>query len=158
MSYVDSDGANRRHTFDFVVKLHNGTRTAIAVKPVAKVESSGIAETVDRIRDQCPRAFADRFEVRTGDHITRNRAANARLILKSRRMRNDSAIAEVRRIASTLVGSVRVCDLLAASRNDGLGFMAVASLIGDGVLEHVGPGRISHNSAVRLGRKLARTH
>jgi hypothetical protein len=158
VKYVDSDGINRRHTFDFIVELTDGSRTAIAVKPAPKVASSGIAKTVDLIRQQCSRDFADRFEVRTGDHITRNRAANARLILKSRRMQNDSAIAEVRKVASTLVGTVRICDLLAASRNDGLGFMAVASLIGDGVLEHVGHGRISHNSAVRPGRKLTRSH
>jgi hypothetical protein len=140
------------------VKLHNGTRTAIAVKPVAKVASSGIAETLDRIRESCPRAFADWFEVRTGDHITRDRAANARLILKSRRMHNDRALADVRNVVSTLRGTVKILDLLAASHSDGHGFMAVVNLIGAGELEHVSPGRISYNSAVRPFRKMNQSH
>ncbi|WP_048710271.1 hypothetical protein [Microvirga massiliensis] len=151
VEYVDADGVVREHTFDFVAILEDGTRTAIAVKPASKVGSSGIESTLDLIRAQVP-AFADRFEVRTGNHITRDRAHNARLILRALRTRNANDVAAVMAIASTLRGSVRIGALLAASRNDGHGFMAVACLIGDGVLEHVGPGRISHASLVRPAR------
>jgi hypothetical protein len=158
VSYIDSNGVVREHTFDFVAHRTDGTRTAVAVKPATKVVSSGIAETLNLIRAQCPPSFADHFAVRTGDHITRDRAADARLILKSRRMCNDGAIAEVKAIASTLRGAVKISDLLTVSRNDGHGFMAVVRLIGDGVLEHVGPGRISYDSAVRPAREFTPNH
>jgi len=158
VTYVDADGRERKHTFDLVVDLKDGSRLNIAVKPAAKVASSGIEDTLERIRAQSARPPNERFVVRTGDHITRDRAADARLILKSRRMRDESVIAEVGAVASTLRGTVPIASLMEASRNDGHGFMAVVALIGDGVLEHVGPGRISRASRVRPASKTTHAH
>lgn len=155
--YVDTDGVERRHTFDFRMKDRSGRRTAIAVKPARKVESSGIRRTLDVIQGQA-KGFADSFEIRTGDHITRDRAFNARLIVKALRMRNVEDVAAVMAVASTLRGTVSIGSLLETTRNDGHGFMAVVCLIGDGVLEHVGPARISRDSAIRPTRNETRTH
>ena len=47
--------------------------------------------------------------------------------------------------------------VLATPHNFGHGFMAVACLIADGVLEHVGPSRISIDSLVRLRRTAVTT-
>ena len=76
VEYVDEDGVVHQHTFDFVADHEDGTSTAIAVKPARRVERSGVQKTLDLIRDQRT-DVADRFVVRTGDHITRDRAANA---------------------------------------------------------------------------------
>lgn len=158
VEYIDSEGVTRKHTFDFLIRKTDGSRTAFAVKPAAKVASSGTADVISAIRSQCPRGFADSFEIRTGDHITRNRAYNARIVAKGIRMRNAEDVAAVNAVASTLCGSVKISTLLAASRNDGYGFMAVLCLISDGVLEHVGTDRISHDSIIRIVHIVTRTH
>jgi hypothetical protein len=77
IGYVDDK--QRKHTFDLVAHLKSGQKTAFAVKPSKRVASSGITETIDLIRAQAPKGFADDFAVRTGEHITRVRADNARL-------------------------------------------------------------------------------
>ncbi|MFD0463512.1 hypothetical protein ACFQY9_18350 [Microvirga aerilata] len=158
ITYIDVDGRERNHTFDLVVDLKDMTRLNIAVKPAAKVASSGIEETLELIRATSTKGRRETFVLRTGYHITRARAADARLILKSRRMRDDACIAEVGAVASRLRGTVRIADLMAATRNDGHGFMAVVCLIDDGVLDHAGPGRISADSAVRPARKPTESH
>ena len=158
ITYVDADGRRRSHTLDLIADLRGGIRLNIAVKPASKVRSSGIEDTLERLQAQSARGPNERFVVRTGDHITRDRAADARLILKSRRMRDEAVIAEVGAVASTLRGTVPIATLMAASRNDGHGFMAVVALIGDGVLEHVGPGRISPASRVRPASNTTHAH
>lgn len=151
VAYIDDHGVRRWHTFDFLVVMNDGSRTAYAVKPARNVERSGLRRIVELIRQQRP-DFADRFVILTEEQITVDHAANARLIIKSRRMRNEDHIAAVMAVVSRLGGSVKIADLLAATRNDGHGFMAVVCLIDIGVLEHAGPGRISHDSAVRPAR------
>lgn len=157
VEYVDTDGVVRQHTLDFVADLEDGTRTAFAVKPARRVGPSGIGRTLELIRDQRP-GVADRFVVRTGDHITRDRAANARLLHRALRGRDEAHIADVKAVASTLRGCVAIHEILAASRDPGQGFMAVACLIADGVLEHVGPGRLSIDSFVRPRRTTGTNH
>jgi hypothetical protein len=152
VEFVDHYGEVRKHTFDFIADLKDGSRTAIAVKPAQKVGSSGIGETLDLIRAQLPRDVADTVELRTGDHITRARAFNARLIFRARRTRSEDDIATIMAVASTLRGTVKLSALLGATRSDGHGFLAAVCLIGDGVLEHVSPGRITIHSLVRLAR------
>ncbi|WP_457093358.1 hypothetical protein [Microvirga sp. P5_D2] len=158
VEYVDRDGVVRTHIPDFRVELRDRTRISIDVKPAIKVGSSGIEDTLDLIRSQSKGGFADCFVLRTGEHITRDRAADARLIHKARRMRNEDHVREVLAVASALIGSIRIDALLAATRNGGYGLMAVVCLIGDGVLEHVGPGRISHDSFVRPAPTATRSH
>uniref|UniRef100_A0A9E7ZXC6 TnsA endonuclease N-terminal domain-containing protein n=1 Tax=Bosea sp. NBC_00436 TaxID=2969620 RepID=A0A9E7ZXC6_9HYPH len=154
VEYVDEDGVVHNHTFDFVADHEGGTSTAIAVKPAHRVGPSGLEKTMELIGNQQP-GFADRFVVRTGDHITRDRAANARLLHRALRGWNEADIADVMAVVSTLRGTVAIRAVVATSRTFGHGFMAVACLIAHGVLEHVGPGPISIESRVRLRRKTA---
>ncbi|WP_157733075.1 hypothetical protein [Bosea sp. AS-1] len=154
VEYVDEDGVVHNHTFDFVADHEDGTSTAIAAKPAHRVGPSGLEKTLELIGDQQP-GFADRFVVRTGDHITRDRAANARLLHRALRGRNVADIAEILAVTTTLRGSATITAILANSRNFGRGFMAVACLIADGVLEHVSKGPISINSLVRVRRTTA---
>lgn len=157
VEYVDEDGVFREHTFDFVADHADGSSTAIAVKPARRVGPSGIEKTLGLISTQQPRT-ADRFVVRTGDHITRDRAANARLLHRALRTWNEADIADVMAVASTLRGTAPIRAMVATSRTFGHGFMAVACLIAHGVLEHVSPGPISIESRVRLRRKTATNH
>ena len=146
----DDNGVKRKHTIDYVATLNNGTRTAFFVKPAKRVKSSGIEETVDLIREQTPKIFADHYEIRTGEHITRVRAENARLIHRARRTRCEEDIAIIAKVAATLRGAVTIQSLLAASMNNGNGFYAVVCLIDDRILDHVGHGLITYSSLIKL--------
>lgn len=151
VEYVDENGEIHQHTIDLVADMKSGTSTAFFVKPAERVEPSGIRKTVDFIRSQQP-SIANQFCIRTEEHITRDRSANARLLHRALRSRDSDDIAAVLGFANTLRGSMTIRDVLSVTRNDGFGFMALLCLIADGVLEHVGPGRISRNSFVRLCR------
>lgn len=148
----DDNGVKRKHTIDLVASLKNGTRTAFFVKPAKRVKSSGIEKTVDLIREQAPRDFADHYEIRTGEHITRVRAENARLIHRARRTRCEEDIAIIAEVATTLRGAITIQTLLAASLNNGNGFYAVVCLIDDRILDHVGQGLITYSSLVKRHR------
>ncbi|MGH2322769.1 hypothetical protein, partial [Enterococcus faecalis] len=45
---------SHRHTFDFLVINHDGSRIYIAVKPAKRVERSGIRTTLSLIVNQLP--------------------------------------------------------------------------------------------------------
>lgn len=145
--YRTPDGRFHRHTFDFLATLVDGTRVAIAVKPTAKVERSGITAVLDLIRTQVPN-FADRFVLRTEKHITKTRAANAQLIVRSRRGRNEDDVTAVRTVVASLTGSMRIDDIVTLSNLGGRGFNAVICLIDDGVLAPVREERIDYRTPV----------
>lgn len=147
VEFADDDGEMHRHTFSFVVDHDDGTVTAIDVK-FGRVGRRS-EERFALIRRHNP-GFADRYLVRTGEHITRDRAADARLMHRALRTRNETDMAIVMCVARTLKGAVSIETLLAATRDDADGFIAVVCLIAEGVLEHIGPGRISHSSSVCL--------
>ncbi|KJS34803.1 MAG: hypothetical protein VR70_17005 [Rhodospirillaceae bacterium BRH_c57] len=138
--YVTPDGRTRGHTFDFLVRTVDGRRLAIAVKPEAKVERSGIQATLSLVRAQVGSRFADAYLLRTDRHITRERVFNAQLLLRSRVCRIEADVAAVWAIAGTLPGKFRLADIVAHAGIGARGFNAVICLIDDGRLE---PGEAS---------------
>src|SRR3546814_1807648 len=90
------------HTFDFLVLGKNGRRVAVAVKPESMVDSSGILETLACIEQQMPKRFAHAVRLCTRKHISRDRAKDARTILRYRSTRNEKDIAAVRSEEHTL--------------------------------------------------------
>lgn len=148
VEYTSMDGRWHQHTFDFLVTTQDGTRIAFAVKPSARVDKSGIKTVLGLIRNQHP-DFADRILLRTEQHITKTKAFNTRLILRSRRGRNDEDVDTVRHVATTIHGRMRIDDLVGLTGLEGRGFNAVVCLIDDGVLALDGNGRIEHRALVR---------
>ncbi|MBD2746623.1 hypothetical protein IC232_07900 [Microvirga sp. BT688] len=146
--YFGENGEIRRHTFDFLVVLHNGRRIAIAVKPQAHVVSSGIEDTLERIRTQSGTLFADTFLLRTEAHITTVRATNARLIFEAFCQRDTEHVEAVHAFVRTLAGAVPIRDLARASGLGPEAFNAIVCLIGDGVLKLHAPVCISPDAFV----------
>jgi hypothetical protein len=153
VSYIRRDGRGARHTFDFLVETMSGARIAYAVKPLAKVGSSGIEETIALIRRQTGDAFADRFEICTEEHLPRLKVDDARLILRSRACRNHEDVRATSQVAAGLRGTVPIRSLVAMSglpparaRN------AVVNLIDEGGLELAGGTHIGDLAMVRLRR------
>ena len=132
--YVTPDGQEHSHTFDYLTELVNGTRTAFAVKLDRSLVSSGIEGTLALIREQSLRGFADRAVLITDTTATRNRAHNAREILKARAMRNAADVRAMAEVVACLNGDVRLCHLVDAAGLGGRGRNAVVCLIDEGVL------------------------
>lgn len=149
VTYRNDQGQTRTHTFDFLVVTEDGRRQAIAVKPEAKIESSGIREVLTRIETQVGTGFADDYLLRTERHITRDRVFNAQLISRSRRSRDSSDIAAIREIVDDLPGSVRIANIVGHSKLGARGFTALVCLIDDAWIEPVGTGRIDYITSVR---------
>lgn len=147
--YIAADGRTRSHTFDFLAITTNGMRLAIAVKPAAKVERSGVQKTLDRIREQVGSRFADAYLLRTDQHVTPDRVYNARLILRSRLGRADSDVDTVRAIVGNLAGTFRVADVVMQSKLGARGFNGLVCLIDDGWLEPVDNSRIGYLTSLR---------
>lgn len=152
VSYLDDRGRLRRHTFDFRVTTRIGKRLAIAVKPSARVDRSGLPRILQQIEMQTGNAFADHFLIRTEEILTSNRRFNADFVIRSLRARNDDDVEAVRTIARSLNGAVEVRDVVALSGLGARGLCAVACLIYEGVLQIAGTYRIGPYCPVRFVR------
>jgi len=148
VSYKDQTGKTRSHIFDFLAVTFDGKRIAIAVKPECKLEKSGIQDTVSLIREQVGRRFADHYLIRTERQITRNRVANAELILRSRLCRNEADVAKMHELISSLHGATSISSLVAHSGLGARAFNAVVCLIDLGDLQTVGDIRIGYLASV----------
>ncbi|TWB12966.1 hypothetical protein FBZ89_12267 [Nitrospirillum amazonense] len=134
VDYRDEHGRGRRHTFDFLFEVVGGTRIAVAVKPSAKVERSGIARTLDLIRRQV-RGFADHYALRTERHATPTMVQNAEWILQARRMRDPGQVAAMAKFTATMAEPAAMAAVVMQS---GLGpgaWNALVNLIDEGAVE-----------------------
>ena len=134
VTYTDDAGIARRHTFDFLVYLTDGTRIYVAVKPAEKVERSGIRRTVELIAQQLPPAIADRIVIVTDTDFTRVDRYNAQQAFECLRFPISADDDLIERMTSTLLGSVKIADLVSASGLGGTGFRAVVRCIATGML------------------------
>lgn len=113
VEYVDADGVVRTHVFDWHIALENKKRFAIAVKPFDKVESSGLATTIDLIRKQrAHRKFADGIVIFTDRDVTRDDAANAKQVLRSRRFRDNAEVQTAANELRSVNGNILFGDLV----------------------------------------------
>ncbi|PSH65307.1 hypothetical protein [Phyllobacterium sophorae] len=151
--YVDSQGKQHWHTFDLAARLTSGERGAYPVKATSMVERSGIAEELNHIRDQGSAPWADRICLRTGEHMSRDAADNARLIADATRWKNAADVEVVREFARTLVGSIAIRTLTDATIPAAAGMQAVLCLLAEGFLNLSGTGLIEYSSHVQLWTK-----
>lgn len=148
VAYMDGN-TPRRHTFDFLVINHDGSRMYVAVKPVARVERSGINTTLRLIAAQLPPGTATVHLVTDADfsYADRYNATQAFDFLRFPVKEHDEAIAA---LAADMAGSVRISDLVEASGLGAMGFRAIVRLIVHRVLEPLNPReRITHESFIR---------
>lgn len=151
VEYVDDDGVKCTHTFDFLVTLRDGRRIAVAVKPAAKVESTGIKRIVDLIAEQMSPAFAGYVTLVTDKSLTIDDRINAQLIHAVSDDNEPEDDAVVARLVKKLRGETTVGKLVAASGLDGYGFRAVVRSIGAGHLMLTGNCVIDDDSVVTRG-------
>lgn len=146
--FVDDYGRERRHTFDFQLKLMNGTAGLVAVKPAALVENTGIGRTVELIAEQIPPSRADWVLLFTELDLSPIDLFNAQVIHHARRdpwPEDDAAFAELLR---RLKGKTTIGALAARCGLAGYGFDAVVRAIADGKLSLLEYGMLDDNRVV----------
>ncbi len=147
--HVDDAGKEKKPVFDFVADGHAGADLAIAIKPERKRASSGIDETIARVRTQRP-DFTAEAEVWTEVQLSRCAEHNAGLILRSRRLRDERDVMAMREILDSSGGAFRLGHLIKARGGGARNFAAAVNLIDDGVLIPAEHGRIRPELKVRL--------
>lgn len=148
VQYIDENGVVHEHTFDALVRMSDGTRIAIDVKPRQRVVLSGLPEVHRMIKTQVGSGFAHRYLIRTEDHAHPVDVANAELILRARRLSNHAADIAVRDLVEDLRGWCRFGDLIAISGVGANAFDALVRLIDEGVLAIRDRVRISYDCLV----------
>ncbi|MGB0660932.1 MAG: hypothetical protein ACPGNV_12225 [Mangrovicoccus sp.] len=134
VSFIDADGRQRSHRFDFLAEFTDGQRVAVAVKPSEQVERLGFQDTLKRIRHDLPMGFADRVYLVTEKERHPIEVLNADLLNQFRRNQDEEADATVADMVAELLDEVTVADLIARSGLGDRGFQAVFRSIYSGQL------------------------
>jgi hypothetical protein len=146
--YVDDHGRDRRHTFDFHLKLTTGSTGLVAVKPFARVGETGIDRTVELIAEQIPPSRADWVLLFTDLDLSPIDLFNAQTIHHARRdpwPEDDAALAKLLR---RLKGETTIGELTARSGLGSYGFDAVVRALADGKLRVLEYGMLDDNRVV----------
>lgn len=137
ITYEDSEGRTRRHTFDFLLVLKDGTRILIAVKPWQRAIEKDLPGTLRRIANQIGNRgldVADRVALLTERRLGRDIVHNARLFHSVGRDVDPQADAAVAEIVEALQGETTLRGIAQASGLEGRGFRAGVRLIARGRL------------------------
>ena len=148
--FVDVEGVDRLHYFDFVATLDTGAKVAIAVRPDERARRQDLDGTLRAIAAHMDPAVADRVVHMSERHLPRELVEDAKLLRAVRRDNRPDDDEAVTAIVATLNGVVTVGSLVRASGLQGRGFRAVVRLIGDGLLTIVGARGITY--ATRVAR------
>lgn len=153
VSYLDLEGIQHKHTFDFMMVEWSGRRIAVAVKPFAVAERRGLKSLLGLIARQMDPAFATGVLLLTDVELRPDRVQNGRLVNDARRLPDADVDRRFRAIVATLQGSTTIDCLIRAAGLHGhdQAFYAAARAIGDGWLVPCRPGLIVRGTPVRPG-------
>lgn len=150
ITYLDSGGRTRKHTFDAIVDFHDGTRLALVVKPEALVARQRTDQLVTLLAAELPAEVADGVVLMTERDVGPDALHDAKLLNTARLHPRPDHDAVLRAHLGQRSGSATVADLCRDSGLGGDGFRAVARLIFDGTLTKLSPGRIMPDAVVAL--------
>ena len=153
VTYIDDHGRQRRTVFDFLLKMKDGTRGFVAVKPFARVEKTGIDRVVELTAEQIPPSLVDWVLLFTEHDLSPIDLFNAGAIHHARRdpwPEDDAAMAKVLRF---LKGETTIGELAARSGLGGYGFDAVVRAIAVGKLKPIEYGRLDDHLAVAVSKR-----
>lgn len=128
--YRDDAGVTRRHYFDFVVRMRDGVRKALAYKPSERVEALNFEAFLHDLAGRISPEVADEIVLITEADIPRATIRNAALLHDCRRDPPGEADAAVLAALSTVVGQISIGDLRDATGYGGEAFRAIIRLIG----------------------------
>lgn len=134
VSFVDIDGKQRMHRFDYLAQFKDGSRVACAVKPQEKVERLNFKPTLAAIKRDLPVGFADKVVLVTERERHRAELQNAELLNFFRRCADEDADDVVADLISRLFGEISLAELIGKSGLGARAFRAVFRTIYAGKL------------------------
>lgn len=150
VSYRDATGRKRNHTFDFLIKLIDGRRIAIAVKPEAIAERQGFRETLQLIRAATPLSYAHDIVLITERSYTPSAARNAQKLHDFRRTPDPDADEVIASLVHDLNGPMTMAELVQASGLGGRAFRAAVKAIYAGLLRVLDAGDILPSTRIAV--------
>lgn len=148
ITYVDADGATRRHVFDFLVTLTDGARVALAVKPWAIAERTGFFRRFELIRAATPGSYAGDARLVSERDFRRDDALNAARLHAFRGAPDPEADATVR----DAVGPderLSIAEIWARTGLKGRAYRAAFRGIFDGAFAQLDAGEIGPRTLIR---------
>lgn len=139
--------AEAGHDIVFGATRTDGSRTAIMVKSAYRYSQSSVAEELRLIASQVDTRFADQVVVMTEKHFNRWEFYNAEM-MHEMRWPDPVVDSAARRAVHTLVGAVRISELVEVIGHGGNGFRAIVRLIRNRYLAVTDGVRISHAASV----------
>lgn len=121
VSFVEVDGRQRTHRFDYLAEFKGGGRVAIAVKPLELARKLNFKASLQAIKRDLPVGFADKVVLVTERERHRAEVQNAELLNFFRRRPDQDADAVVADLIDRLFNEIRISELVEKS---GLGARA----------------------------------
>lgn len=146
VEWVDRDGVVHEHTFDFLVTMSDGMRTAVMVKKASKVRRALLETFAAELAAQIPDDFADAVLLITEEDLPEWLVSNARFIRSARLDKPsqiDDAIADRAKTFFDPISIEELCRPFAPR-----GARSVARLLYSGDLRQVEPGLIGPDTLV----------
>jgi hypothetical protein len=151
--YIDDDGRQRRHTFDFLVTMKDGTRGFVGVKPAALVDKTGIGRVVELAAEQILPSLADWTLLFTEQDLSPIDLANAQIVHHARRDPWPEDDAAVARLLRGLKSETTIGELATKSGLEGYAFDAVVRAIAAGKLKLVEYGMLNDDLQVVVAKR-----
>jgi hypothetical protein len=152
VSFVDENGMQRTHRFDYLAEFKNGHKVAIAVKPAERVERLNFKKTLKAIKRDLPFGFADTVALVTERERNKVEVRNAELLNFFRRCPDQDADSVIGELIDELPDEVPINELVKKSGQGARAFRAVFRAIYAGQLCANTREHISLNSLVAPGK------
>ena len=134
VSFVDIDGRQKTHRFDYLAELRNGSRVAFAVKPEDRAASLNFVATLQAIKRDMPESFADKIVLVTERERPRVSVRNAEILNFFRRCPDPEADDVIADLVGRLHGEVPIEELIEKSGLGARAFRAAFRAIYAGTL------------------------
>jgi hypothetical protein len=121
VSFVDVDGRQRTHRFDYLAEFKGGCRIAIAVKPFERAKQLNFQASLKAIKRDLPVGFADKVVLVTERERHRVEVQNAELLNFFRRCPDAEADSVIADLTHRLLNEIVLVELI---RKSGLGARA----------------------------------
>ena len=137
VTYIDDDGVEQRHTFDFRFTVERAGRILTAVKPSALVEKTGIDRIVELTAEQISPSVADFVDLFTEEKLSEVDLFNAETVNLATRDPWPEDDAVLAKTLPKLKGEITIGDLVDKSGLGGFGYDAVVRAVDARVLRLV---------------------
>lgn len=148
VNYVDFDGRQRTHRFDYLAVYRDGTKCGLAVKPEDRAIKLNFRQTLIAIRRDLPKGFADKVFLVTERNRRPIEVQNAMLLNFFRRCIDAEADALIADQISAVSEETSIFDLVKPTGLRGRGYRAAFRAIYAGLLQANTRERITINSIV----------